>query len=419
MGFSRLTAAAGEKLTRSTRAAARHPSIRPALPVNKGGIVLLLQTEKGETLAELKRERTAIGRDPSNDLVLEDPSVSGFHAVVLNDRGVVSVVDLGSTNGTAMDGRRLRERTALKPWCRLQMGGVKLVVADTESREPTRVQPVVPAAGREGGPDATVQRTQVRPAAQPGTRVVHPPQPAGGIRFESLQEEPAGTRVSPSQPSSPPATRVSPSQPPSPPRTRVSPSRPPSPPPTRVSQAQAPSPQPRVVHNRNEAPPTDDPYALFGGYPRGLGWLLFSFRGRISRSLFWKCVGIGLLAGLALQLITGFTLMEGGEIRRAYVTYSFVYWLLGLWPWMAIFGKRFHDLGHRALPWCVYWICLNILFEVLYLLVILRARGAIGWLFLSSLPLFYALYLTLFKMGDDRDNQFGDRNPRQGIVFRS
>ena len=90
--------------------------------------MLLLKNEKGETLAELERERTTIGRDPSNELVLEDPSVSGFHAVVLNDRGAVSIVDLGSTNGTAMDGKRLRERTALKAWCRLQLGGVKLVV---------------------------------------------------------------------------------------------------------------------------------------------------------------------------------------------------------------------------------------------------------------------------------------------------
>ena len=272
--------------------------------------MLLLKTEKGETLAELERERTTIGRDPSNDVVLEDPSVSGFHAVVLNDRGAVSVVDLGSTNGTAMDGKRLRQRTALKAWCRLQLGGVKLVVADSESREPTRVQPVVSAAGPEGGAGATVQRTQVRPAAQAATRVVRPPQPAGGIRFESLQEEAAGTRVSPAQP---------------------------------------PSPQPTVVQEKPQAPPTDSPYALFGGYPRGLGWLLFSFRGRIRRSLFWKCFGIGLLAGLTFHLMTAFLLWEVGNQPYAYQISSFFYGLLTLWPWMAVFAKRYHDLGTRSL----------------------------------------------------------------------
>ena len=360
--------------------------------------MLLLQTEKGETLAELKKERTTIGRDPSNDLVLEDPSVSGFHAVVLNDRGSVSVVDLGSTNGTAMDGRRLRERTALKPWCRLQLGGVKLVVADTESREPTRVQPVVPAASREGRPDATVQRTQVRPVAQAATRVVRPAEPAGGIRFESLQEEQAGTRVSPSQPPSPPGTRV--------------------------SGAQAPSPQPTVVQNRNEAPPTDDPYALFVGYPRGLGWLLFSFRGRMRRSLFWKCFGIGLLVGLTFQLTTAFLLWEVGRQPYAYQISSFFYGLMTIWPWMAIFGKRFHDLGRRALPWCGLWIFMHVLGVVGTLLQIDRASEEAMFTFgLVSLPvgvlLLYGLYLTLVKRGNDRDNQFGDQNPRQGIVFRS
>ena len=241
--------------------------------------MLLLKNEKGETLAELKRERTTIGRDPSNDLVLEDPSVSGFHAVVLNDRGAVSVVDLGSTNGTAMDGKRLRQRTALKAWSRLQMGGVKLVVADTESREPTRVQPAVSAAGPEGRPDATVQRTQVRPAAQAATRVVRPPQPAGGIQFESLQSDAAGTRVSPAQPPSP----------------------------------QPPSPQPTMVQDSNQASAADSSNALFGVYPRGLGWLLFSFRGRIRRSLFWKFFGIVLAVGLTFHLITAFLLWEIGN----------------------------------------------------------------------------------------------------------
>ena len=363
---------------------------KDSYPYKKGGIVLLLKNEKGETLAELERERTTIGRDPSNDLVLEDPSVSGFHAVVLNDRGAVSVVDLGSTNGTAMNGKRLRQRTALNPWCRLQLGGVKLVVADTESREPTRVQPVVPAAGPEGRPDATVQPTQVRPGAQAATRVVRPPQPAGGIRFESLQSDAAGTRVSPAHPPSP----------------------------------QVPSPQPTMLQDSGQAAATDSPFALIGGYPRGLGWLLFSFRGRIRRSLFWKCFGIGLAAGLTLHLMTAFLLWEIGNHRYAYQISSFFYGLVTLWPWMAVFGKRYHDLGHRALPWCGLWIFLSMLGLVGNLMQIDRASDGAMFIFgLVTLPVtvvwLYGLYLILVKRGDNRDNQFGDQNPRHGIVFPS
>ena len=370
--------------------------------------MLLLKNEKGITLAELERERTTIGRDPSNDLVLEDPSVSGFHAVVLNDRGAVSLVDLGSTNGTAMNGKRLRERTALKPWCSLQLGGVNLVVADTESREPTRVQPVVPAAGPEGRPDATVQRTQIRPAAQAATRVVRPPQPAGDIRFESLQSDAAGTRVSPSQPPIPPKTRVSPSQQSNPPATGV-------------IGAQSPSPQPTVVQSRSQAPPTDDPYALFGGYPRGLGWLLFSFRGRITRSLFWKCFGVGLLAGIIFQLTSAFILWSVGSLAL-YLISLFVLALLTFWCWMAIFAKRIHDSGRGALPWCVYWAVLNVFSWIITLSQIDRdpRATALGSLFLlAAVPALYAIYLSFVKRGDDRDNQFGDRNPRRGIVFPS
>jgi ABC-type multidrug transport system ATPase subunit/pSer/pThr/pTyr-binding forkhead associated (FHA) protein len=49
-------------------------------------------------------ERLTVGRDPRNDLVLGDPSASRFHAEIRRVRGGVTLHDLGSSNGTRVDG---------------------------------------------------------------------------------------------------------------------------------------------------------------------------------------------------------------------------------------------------------------------------------------------------------------------------
>ncbi len=51
------------------------------------------------------RQSLRIGRDQANDLVLTDPTVSSRHALMQYDGSGWSVSDLGSTNGTKVDGR--------------------------------------------------------------------------------------------------------------------------------------------------------------------------------------------------------------------------------------------------------------------------------------------------------------------------
>ena len=57
-------------------------------------------------------EQLIIGRDPSCDVVLADEQVSTRHAAIARSRqcGALSVLDLGSTNGTFVDGERIREQ---------------------------------------------------------------------------------------------------------------------------------------------------------------------------------------------------------------------------------------------------------------------------------------------------------------------
>jgi hypothetical protein len=52
----------------------------------------------------LTRERLTIGRKPHNDICLEWPTISGDHAVIVTLLGDSFLEDLGSTNGTRVNG---------------------------------------------------------------------------------------------------------------------------------------------------------------------------------------------------------------------------------------------------------------------------------------------------------------------------
>ena len=71
----------------------------------------LILTHEGAVIREyqLKNERTTVGRKPHNDIHLEDPTVSGEHAVFLNLQHFY-VEDMGSTNGVILNGKRVSKR---------------------------------------------------------------------------------------------------------------------------------------------------------------------------------------------------------------------------------------------------------------------------------------------------------------------
>lgn len=59
---------------------------------------------------QLGNEPLTIGRLPECDVVLSDPSVSRRHAEVRRQRDEIVIVDLGSTNGTRVNGTGVKER---------------------------------------------------------------------------------------------------------------------------------------------------------------------------------------------------------------------------------------------------------------------------------------------------------------------
>jgi Protein of unknown function (DUF3662)/FHA domain len=80
-----------------------------------------------EAIYPLDRTLT-IGRAKENDVVLSDPRVSRRHARIEAGAGTPTLVDLGSTNGTFVNGARVGEPMRLSPGNMLTFGNTTLAV---------------------------------------------------------------------------------------------------------------------------------------------------------------------------------------------------------------------------------------------------------------------------------------------------
>lgn len=81
----------------------------PPPPPRSASLVVLAEDEPVKTMPIEGRIR--IGRQSGNDLVISDPGVSRNHAeVLLGSKGGCLLRDLGSTNGTIINGTKLESR---------------------------------------------------------------------------------------------------------------------------------------------------------------------------------------------------------------------------------------------------------------------------------------------------------------------
>jgi predicted component of type VI protein secretion system len=90
---------------------------------------------------ELVAAEISIGRAPTCDIVLpDDQMVSRRHAIVRRQGDIVTVVDLGSSNGTLINGVEIHDAAPLKDGDRLTIGDQELLFALTEA-QPVFVTP--------------------------------------------------------------------------------------------------------------------------------------------------------------------------------------------------------------------------------------------------------------------------------------
>jgi ABC transport system ATP-binding/permease protein len=124
-------------------------------------------------------EEVVIGREDS-DLDIDDLELSRRHAVVRRFANRLQVEDLGSTNGTFVDGNRIAEPTLLGGGAEIKIGTTVLVVegvlpvgsselSDAQPRNVTRVSPTVPADTASGSPQAVAEAQRAAPLTPPTT----------------------------------------------------------------------------------------------------------------------------------------------------------------------------------------------------------------------------------------------------------
>ena len=101
----------------TTMPTVRIPKLRARLTVTKGG----------SGTHELESREYSVGRSAHADIVLADPSVSGHHAKLSPHGDAFALSDLGSTNGTTVDGRAVQGEYVLR-------GGETIGIGDARMR---------------------------------------------------------------------------------------------------------------------------------------------------------------------------------------------------------------------------------------------------------------------------------------------
>jgi pSer/pThr/pTyr-binding forkhead associated (FHA) protein len=81
----------------------------------------------GGPSVDLEKDLSLVGRDEDCDIRLDHKSVSKMHCVLVKSNGLILIRDLGSTNGTRVNGQRIR-RAHLVPNDTLAIANLKFTV---------------------------------------------------------------------------------------------------------------------------------------------------------------------------------------------------------------------------------------------------------------------------------------------------
>ena len=104
---------------------------------------------------QLTKDRSTIGRRPYNDLVIDNLAVSGEHAVIQMAGGSATLEDLGSTNGTYVNGKSVKQH-ALADEDVIEVGKYKLKFLDRDVLSTPVPLSVTPSGSMPMGMDSSL-----------------------------------------------------------------------------------------------------------------------------------------------------------------------------------------------------------------------------------------------------------------------
>ena len=144
----------------------------------------------------LDKERLTIGRRPNNDLQIDNLAVSGEHALIVTILNDSFLEDLGSTNGTLVNGVPIKKhilqhndvveigKYKLKYLSEIQAGAGAQAAAAADYEKTMVIRPQAAARAAEAGAGKAFGAAQVGVTTQPSPAAGHPvgtstaPQPA-------------------------------------------------------------------------------------------------------------------------------------------------------------------------------------------------------------------------------------------------
>ena len=140
----------------------------PEAPPSTASLKILLPT--GDVFdRELTNAETQIGKGPRNDVVIADPAVSTAHAIVRREGSSFTISDIGSRNGTYVNGDRLSETRQLNHGDVIGIGLTKLTFRMGDYSETGAIEKeVVEAALRKSGPPPLTEDSLANALASAG-----------------------------------------------------------------------------------------------------------------------------------------------------------------------------------------------------------------------------------------------------------
>lgn len=104
------------------RGIATHLGIHADRRKRRGTKVVVVRSDSQAGLDFTVTDATVLGRSSEADIVIDDPYASEFHLRLVAQDGGLTLHDLGSTNGTYLNGRRVTAPVELRRGDAVQVG---------------------------------------------------------------------------------------------------------------------------------------------------------------------------------------------------------------------------------------------------------------------------------------------------------
>lgn len=157
-----------EPLPEADVAPSAEPVVGSEAGVSPAAVARLRLTDGPGADIEIRPGSITLGRRAGNDIVLTaDPYVSGHHARIDCEAGSVSLTDVGSTNGTQLNGQKLEPNTCqlLMEGDAVQIGQSKYTFEMVEVAEEPATEPLE----GEAPPDTSAESAPEAPETEAGT----------------------------------------------------------------------------------------------------------------------------------------------------------------------------------------------------------------------------------------------------------